>query len=119
MKKRYMLFRVFVLLLSIILLSCSSGKLEPIDQLKRLAEDIREHHTEYSTADWKEAYARYEQIAADMERYQYTKEEAKKIGELEGECVGYFMKDAVNSLEGFGSEVKGFIDGLSKTIEEQ
>ena len=67
MKKRYMLFRVFVLLLSIILLSCSSGKLEPIDQLKRLAEDIREHHTEYSTSDWKDAYARYEQIAADME----------------------------------------------------
>lgn len=27
-------------------------------------------------ADWKDAYAQYEQIAAEMENYQYTKEEA-------------------------------------------
>jgi hypothetical protein len=100
------------------MLSCSWGKQEPIDQLKKLTEDIRLHHHEYTTADWKQAYARYEQIAADMEKYQYTKEEAKKIGELEGECVGYFMKDAVNSLEGLESEIKGFFDGLNKTIEK-
>ena len=110
--------KIILLVFAALLLSCSTGKRKPLVQLEELTEEIREHHKEYSTADWKDAYARYEQIAADMERYQYTKEEAKKIGELEGECVGYFMKDAVNSLEGFESEVKGFLDGLSKTIEK-
>ena len=116
MKKRNLLFRVLIMLLSIIFLSCSVGKQNPINQLEELTEDIREHHQEYSTADWKEAYARYEQIAADMENYQYTKEEAEKIGQLEGECAGYFVKSAVMSLDGIKSEIKGFVEGLDKSM---
>ena len=116
MKKRNLLFRVLIMLLSIIFLSCSVGKQNPINQLEELTEDIREHHQEYSTADWKEAYARYEQIAADMENYQYTKEEAEKIGQLEGECAGYFMKSAVMSLDGIKSEIKGFVEGFDKSM---
>ena len=108
---------VAMLLLSLCLLSCSFGKQAPINQLEKLTEDIRLHHQEYTTADWKEAYARYEQIAAEMENYQYTSEEAEKIGQLEGECVGYFMKSAVMSLDGLGSEIKGFIDGFDKSMK--
>ena len=108
---------VAMLLFFFYMLSCSWGKQEPIDQLKKLTEDIRLHHHEYTTADWREAYARYEQIAADMENYQYTKEEAEQIGEMEGECVGYFMKSAVMSLEGLESEIKGFVEGLDKSMK--
>lgn len=98
--------------------SCSSfGKQDPLQQLEELTEDIRLHHQEYTTADWKKAYARYEQIAAEMENYQYTKEEAERIGEMEGECVGYFMKSAINSIDGFKSELKGFINGINETVE--
>ena len=117
MKKGNLLFRVLIMLLSIIFLSCSVGKQNPINQLEELTEDIREHHQEYSTADWKEAYARYEQIAADMENYQYTNEEAEKIGQLEGECAGYFVKSAINSFDGIKSEIKGFVEGLDKSME--
>ena len=106
-----------MLLLCLQFLSCSVGKQDPIDQLKKLTEDIRLHHHEYTTADWREAYARYEQIAADMENYQYTKEEAEQIGEMEGVCVGYFMKSAVMSLEGLESEIKGFVEGLDKSMK--
>ena len=90
---------------------------DPLQQLEELTEDIRLHHKEYTTADWKEAYARYEQIAAEMENYQYTKEESERIGEMEGECVGYFMKSAINSMEGFKSELKGFLNGINETVE--
>ena len=108
---------VAMLLLCLFLFSCSVGKQNPIDQLEKLTEDIREHHEEYSAADWKKAYARYEQIAADMENYQYTKEEAEKIGQLEGECAGYFVKSAINSFDGIKSEIKGFVEGLDKSME--
>ena len=107
---------VTILLLSLYLFSCSVGKQNPIVQLEKLTEDIREHHEEYSAEDWKEAYARYEQIAADMENYQYTKDEAEKIGQLEGECAGYFVKSAVMSLDGIKSEIKGFVEGLDKSM---
>lgn len=117
-RERYQkVIMVAMLLLSLCLLSCSFGKQASIDQLEKLTEDIRLHHQEYTTADWKEAYARYEQIAAEMENYQYTSEEAEKIGQLEGECVGYFMKSAVMSLDGLGSEIKGFIDGFDKSMK--
>ena len=98
--------------------SCSVGKQEPMDQLEELTETIRQHHEEFSMADWKEAYARYERISAEMENYQYTEEEAEMIGRLEGECVGYFMKSAINSLGGIESEIKGFVDGINNTIDQ-
>ena len=106
-----------MLLFTIIVFSCSTGKQRPLDQLEQLTENIRQHHKEYSVADWKKAYAQYEQIAADMENYQYSKEEAEKIGKLEGECVGYFMKSAVKSLDGLGSEIKGFFEGIENVVK--
>lgn len=109
---------IVVLIFCSLFYSCSSfGKQDPLRQLEELTEDIRLHHQEYTTADWKKAYARYEQIAAEMENYQYTKEEAERIGEMEGECVGYFMKSAINTMEGFKSELKGFLNGINETIE--
>lgn len=106
------------LLLILVMFSCSTGKQKPMDQLEELTENIRQHHEEFSLADWKEAYARYERIAAEMENYQYTEEECEKIGRLEGECVGYFMKSAINSLGGIESEIKGFVDGINNTIDQ-
>lgn len=108
---------IAMLLFSLYMLSCSLGKQDPLQQLEELTEDIRLHHQEYTTADWKKAYARYEQIAAEMENFQYTKDEVERIGEMEGECVGYFMKSAINSIDGFKSELKGFINGINETVE--
>lgn len=109
---------VTMLFLTSFLFSCSVGKQNPINQLEKLTEDIREHHEESSVADWKQAYSRYKQIATDIENYQYSEEEAERIGKLEGECVGYFMKSVVKSLDGIESEIKGFFDGLNKTLDE-
>jgi len=53
-----------------------------------------------------------------MENYHYTKEDAEKIGKLEGECVGYFMKSAVKSLDGLGNEIKGFFEGIGEVTKE-
>ena len=111
-------FFAMLLLLCSLTVSCSVGKQEPVDQLEELTENIRQHHEEFSMADWKDAYARYERIAAEMENYQYTEEECEKIGRLEGECVGYFMKSAINSLGGIESEIKGFVDGINNTIDQ-
>jgi len=111
-------YKLRVLLISVTLFSCSLSKQSPIRQLEELTEDIRLHHQDYTTADWKKAYAKYEQISAEMENYQYSKEETEKIGEMEGECVGYFMKSSVKSLEGLGSEIKGFFEGMGEVIKE-
>ena len=108
---------LFLLSTCFFLLSCAVGKQTPIYQLEKLTEDIRLHHEEYSMIDWKQAYGKFEQIAADMENYTYTAEEAEKIGKLEGECVGYFMKSAVKSFDGLESEIKGFFEGLNNSVE--
>lgn len=93
------------------------GKQRPLNQLKELTEEIRVHHKEYSMADWKRAYSQYEQIAAEMENYTYSTEEAEQIGKLEGECVGYFMKGAAMSLDGLESEIKGFLEGMENVVK--
>ena len=114
------LFYYFLVALSCTVLYSCSMIMEvqnPLQQLEELTEDIRLHHQEYTIADWKEAYAKYEQIAVEMEKYQYSKEEAEMIGKMEGECVGYFMKSAVKSLDGLESEIKGFFDGLEDVVK--
>ena len=120
MRKIRLIYFFLVVLSCTVLYSCSMimKVQDPLQQLEELTEDIRLHHREYTTADWKKAYARYEQITAEMENYQYTKEEAEKIGKLEGECVGYFMKSAVNSLDDLGNEIKGFFEGMGEVIKE-
>lgn len=120
MRKIRLIYFFLVVLSCSVLYSCSMimKVQDPLQQLEELTEDIRFHHQEYTTADWKKAYARYEQITAEMENYQYTKEEAEKIGKLEGECVGYFMKSAVNSLDDLGNEIKGFFEGMGEVIKE-
>lgn len=120
MRKIRLIYFFLVVLSCTVLYSCSMiMKVQnPLQQLEELTEDIRFHHQEYTTADWKKAYARYEQITAEMENYQYTKEEAEEIGKLEGECVGYFMKSAVNSLDDLGNEIKGFFEGMGEVIKE-
>lgn len=107
-----------LLILFMILSSCTTSSQDPINKLEDLVEDVRIHHQEYTTADWKQTYAKYEEISAEMENYQYTEAEMEKIGRLEGECIGYFMKSAVNSLGGIGNEIKGFVDGFNESLDK-
>ena len=110
---------VFTIWCCFIMNSCSmiKGKQTPLHKLEKMTKEIRIHHEEYTIADWKKAYAQYEQIAAEMEDYQYSKEEAEKIGKLEGECVGYFMKSAIKSFDGLESEIKGFLEGIEDVVK--
>lgn len=111
-------FIVVGLAISFTIRSCTHPpKADPIEQLEELTEEIRIHHAEYTVSDWKKAYAQYKQISAEMEKHRYSDEEVEKIRQLEGECVGYFTKSAVKSLEGIGSEIKDFFDGFNKAIE--
>ena len=104
--------------MSLIMLSCTTSRKDPIVKLEDLVKDIRIHHQEYTTADWKQAYAEFEEISAEMENYQYTEEEMEKIGRLEGECAGYFMKSTVKSLGGIENEIKGFVEGFKESLDK-
>ena len=106
------------LVLSLIMLSCTTNRKDPITKLEELVKDIRIHHQQYTVADWKQAYTEYEGISAEMENYQYTEEEMEKVGRLEGECVGYFMKSAVRSVGGIENEIKGFVDGFKESLDK-
>jgi len=116
MKKLKFLFVICSFAVCFSFSSCQFGKDRPIGQLEELTQDIREHHKEYTVAEWKEAYATYEQIAKDMEQYNYSDDEMKKIGQLEGECIGYFVKSTVLSVDGLTNEINGLLDGLGKSI---
>lgn len=105
-------------LVCVLLFSCQIRNQHPIEQLENLTEDIRLYHQEYTVADWKRAYYRYEQIVLEMEEYNFTNEEMKRIGNLEGECVGYFMKYAANSFDGLTNEISGFFNGLNESLKE-
>lgn len=97
-----------------LLAACTVFEKGPVEKLEDLTEEIRMNHQKYSVADWKRAYARYEEIAKEMEEYRFSPEERRRIGVLEGECVRLFMNSAAGSLGGLEDEVNGFIEGLTE-----
>jgi hypothetical protein len=54
--------------------------------------------------------------------FDYTPEQKKRIGELEGKCAGYMAKGAkegiFDKIKGFGNEINGVIQGILNTMTD-
>ncbi len=94
-----------------------------MNRLESLTTEIRENHKGYTDSDWNQAYSRYEEIRKEMSQYRYTNGERERIGQLEGECAGYFavstLKSLRNSFMQMKHEIKGFINGFKDAINNE
>lgn len=114
MKKILSLFSI-----AFILLACNP-KQSALNSLERFTNRMEQKSDSWSEADWDDAAQQYDEITQTLKRYDYSEEELKYIGRLEGRCMAYFMehytntavdrfKDATNELEGV---FDGFFDVL-------
>lgn len=114
---------VATLLISIatLTLQCScSTKQSAINQMERLAYDIRDNGSYYTVKDWEDAVGKFMDIRKKMSRYDYTPAERRRIGELEGECARYMKEGikngAINGIMGVAGELRGILEGLGLGI---
>lgn len=115
---------VLMFALIIGLISCNS-KQTPINDLSDLSEEIKDDGAEYSQDDWEKAAQEFEMIAQELKRYksEYTDEELREIGRLEGICLAYFTKQSLhtlnNDIKNAIKETEGIWDGFVKEFSKE
>ena len=123
MKKMYAAIALMAILTTGLFCSCAT-KEHAINRLEKFSYELRDHSASYSLDEWKDAAEKFMDIRNDIKKheFEYTPEQKKKIGVLEGKCAGYMAKGAkegfFDKLEGFGNEIKGFLQGILNAVTD-
>ena len=108
-----------------VLSSCKPKEERVIDRLNNLSEKIEKHGESWDADDWADALEELQDIHADIEECDFSKEQLRKLGNVEGKLMGVIMTEGAKSLqsttesffEGAGSELKGFKSGLQDSYD--
>lgn len=114
MRKLFM--TIVVAIFGMVLLTGCSAKQHAINQLENLSIDLRDKSAYYSIDQWEKAIDRFSKIRKKMAKYDYTPEERKRIGVLEGQCARYMAQGAkdglLNGVQRVSGELQGIIEGI-------
>lgn len=99
---------LFATLVSLIVFSSCDKKQHAIDNLSNFVEKVEKNAPEYTDEDWAEVNKEYDEIIAEIDKYDYSGDETKRIAKLKGKFLGIKAKDSVKDL----------INGVDKTIKK-
>ena len=113
MKSTAFLLSTFLCLF--LLCSCDK-KQHAIDNLSDFVEKVEKNAPEYTDEDWAKVNQEYEEIIAEIDKYDYSGDETKQIAELKGKFVGIKTKDSVRDIidgvDKAGQDIKGTVKGI-------
>ena len=100
------------------LTSCQT-KQHAINQLQSLSDDLQYKSRNYDSQDWQKAADRFAKVRKDINRHDYSPEEWREIGKLEGQCATYFVKgvkDGIfNEYNAIKNEIIGILQGIGNS----
>ena len=108
---------------SLVLSSCAT-KMHAINRLEKFSYERRDNSQYYSVDDWRDAGEEFLDIRREIKKHEfdYTAEQKKKIGVLEGKCAGYMAKGVKNGIvdkvKGFGNELNGILQGILNAVTD-
>ena len=103
--------------MALVMASCST-KQSAISQLERYSYELRDNAQYYSVRDWQNAVDDFKTIRKRIAKHEqdYTPQEKRHIGELEGQCAKYMAQGAkqrlVNGVRNIAGELNGIIEGI-------
>ena len=109
-----------ILLMAAALTSCHTGKQAALADLRSLTAEIEQNAPNFNFEEWLKEERKFEKISKRLDKYEYTPAESHEIGELKGQCVGYFAKGvlgkATNKVLDAANQIQGIIDGVKKVL---
>ena len=94
------LFAVIALMCLLVLTACDR-KQRALDNLKEFVEKVEKDAPELTEEEWKNVNKEYDDLMAEIDKYDYSLEESKQIGELQGRLVAIKVKDTgKDAIEG-------------------
>ena len=118
MKNLKFCFYLLVSVLVLVLTSCNN-KQAPVRKLETLDRTLMQKSDSFTTQDWENAIAEYEQIEQELSMYDYTDEELRMIGRMKGRLWAKISKEYINqTVDGIESHMKVFEGILEGFMEE-
>lgn len=116
------LTRLFLSAFICLFIFCSCDKKQhAIDNLSDFVEKVEKNAPEYTEEDWTNVNKEYDELITEIDKYDYSGNEAKRIAELKGKFTGIKTKNTVNKffdgIDKAAKEVKGVIDGFTEGIK--
>ena len=109
----------FCLLLCMFIFASCENKQTPIKKLEKLNRTVVQESETFTTQDWENAIAEYEQIEKELSMYNYTDEELRMIGRIKGRLWAKISKEYLNTAaEGIDTYLKMFEGALEGFMEE-
>ena len=109
----------FCLLLCMFIFASCENKQTPIKKLEKLNRTVVQESETFTTQDWENTIAEYEQIEKELSMYNYTDEELRMIGQMKGRLWAKISKEYLNTAaEGIDAYLKMFEGALEGFMEE-
>lgn len=118
---RYLIISLLALLF--LFASCKPHEERVIDRLNNLAEKVEKYGSKWDLDEWADALEELEDIHYDMEDCDFTSQQLKALGRVEGQLTVIIMTEGSKKLgdelvlfmEGAGSFMKGYQEGVQVT----
>lgn len=110
----------FFLFVILFVFTACDRKQRALDNLKEFVEKVEKNAPELTDDEWKEVNKEYDDLMVEIDKYDYSLEESKQIGELQGRLMAIKVKDTgMDAIEGakkaYGKWVgiiRGFLNEL-------
>lgn len=118
--------KINIVILTVILLSalfmnaCKPHEERVMDRLDNLAEKVQKNGAKWNSDQWADALEELEDIHYDMEDCEFTPQQLRALGRVEGKLTVVIMtegakklgQELVPFLEGAGAFMKGYSEGV-------
>ena len=103
------------------LVACNPGQTK-LDELEKLVTEAETEYESYNKEDWQGVEEAYDALLVEMEKYDYSSEEHRKIGKLKGKFeaiqMKYTMVNFSNMVSDYAEEVTGALEGILEELEK-
>ncbi len=116
-----------VSLLGLVMFSCQSKEDRVLKSLQSLSMQVEQRAQQFTEKDWEDVVAKFEKIHSDALECDFTEEQLKEFGRLEGKLSSTLAKEGSKKLgrkvqdliDKGKSLIEGFIEGLGENTDEE
>lgn len=117
MKKSSVLYSFLVIGVGCwLMLSSCTTKQGAINNLRSFSYELRDRSAYYDVNDWDKALNKFMKLREEINKHEYSSDEYRTIGQLEGECASYMVKGAkdgiINRVSTYTNELQGILEGI-------
>jgi hypothetical protein len=112
-----------ILLIAFTLTSCQAKEERVISNMEKLAERIESDGEGFNNEDWDAVFVEYEQLQKEAAQCEFTQDQIKELGRVEGKLAAKLTKERAKSLDRDFKNLlesgKNYIDGFVEGLKEE